>query len=73
MRTYLSKFFYFLGDLASYLLRYNITGTIFYPLYRRLMLISIGLDKDNIVWDNIENKESSRTDLILKVKNKNDK
>ena len=71
MKTYLSKAFYFLGDLVSHLLRYNITGTIFYPLYRRLMLISISLDKDNIVWDNIENKESSRTDLILKVKNKN--
>ena len=71
MKTYLSMVFYFLGDLVSHLLHYNITSTISYPIYRRLMLISIGLDKDNIVWDNIENKESSRTDLILKVKNKN--
>lgn len=63
--------FYFLGDLVSHLLRYNITGTIFYPLYRRLMLISISLDKKNIVWENEEKKESSRADLILKVKNEN--
>ena len=71
MKTYLSMVFYFLGDLVSHLLRYNITSTISYPIYRRLMLISISLDKYNIVWENIENKESSRTDLILKVKNKN--
>ena len=71
MKTYLSMVFYFLGDLVSHLLRYNITSTISYPIYRRLMLISISLDKYNIVWENIENKESSRTGLILKVKNKN--
>ena len=71
MKTYLSKVFYFLGDLTSHLLSYNLTGTIFYPLYRRLMLISISLDKNNIVWENVENKESSRADLILKVKNEN--
>jgi len=63
--------FYFLGDLVSHLLRYNITGTIFYPLYKRLMLISISLDKKNIVWENKEKKESSRADLILKVKDEN--
>ena len=68
MKTYLSKIFYFLGDLASHLLHYNITGIIFYPLYRKLMLISINLDKDNIVWDNVEYKESSRADLTLKAK-----
>ena len=63
--------FYFLGDLVSHLLRYNITGTIFYPLYRRLMLISISLDKKNIVWENKEKKESLRVDLILKIINEN--
>ena len=71
MRTHLSRVFYFLGDLVSHLLRYNLTGTIFYPLYRRLMLISISLDKNNIVWENVENKESSRADLILKVRDEN--
>ena len=68
MKTYLSMPFYFLGDLVSHLLRYNLTGTIFYPLYRRLMLISISLDKNNIVWQSKEKKENSRADLILKVK-----
>ena len=63
--------FYFLGDLVSHLLRYNITSIVFYPIYRRLMLISISLDKKNIVWENVEKKESSRADLILKVKDEN--
>lgn len=63
--------FYFLGDLVSHLLHHNITGIIFYPIYRRLMLISISLDKNNIVWENAEKKEGSRADLILKVKDEN--
>ena len=71
MKTYLSMVFYFLGDFVSHLLYNNITSIIFYPIYRKLMLISISLDKDNVVWENVENKESSRTDLILKVKNEN--
>ena len=60
--------FYFLGDLVSHLLHYNITSIIFYPLYRWLMLISISLDKNSIIWENVENKESSRADLICKSK-----
>lgn len=68
MKTYLSMVFYFLGDLVSHLLHYNITSIIFYPLYRWLMLISISLDKNSIIWENVENKESSRADLIIKSK-----
>ena len=68
MKTYLSIIFYFLGDVVSYLLHYNITSTIFYPLYRRLMLISISLDKDNIVWQNEVNKKTKKKDLIAKLK-----
>lgn len=71
MKTYLSIVFYFLGDLVSHLLHYNITSIIFYPLYRKLMLISISLDKDDIVWENVEKKERSRADLILKIKDEN--
>ena len=71
MKTYLSKVFYFLGDVVSYLLHYNITSIIFYPLYRRLMLISISLDTNNIVWENKERKESLRVDLIVKINNEN--
>ena len=40
-------------------------------MYRWLMLVSISLDKDSIVWENEEKKESSRADLILKVKDEN--
>ena len=32
------------------------------------MLISISLDKNNIVWHNKENKENSRIDFIVKLK-----
>ena len=71
MKTYLSIIFYFLGDVVSYFLHYNITSIIFYPLYRRLMLISISLDKNNIVWENTEIKESSKTDLVCKLNNEN--
>ena len=68
MKTYLSKVFYFLGDLVSHLLRYNITSIVFYPIYRRLMLISISLDKNNIVWQNEANKKTEKKDLIAKLK-----
>lgn len=68
MKTYLSKVFYFLGDLVSYLLHYNITGIIFYPLYKRLMLISISLDNNNIVWQNEADKKTKKRDLITKLK-----
>ena len=68
MKTYISTIFYFLGDSISKLLQYNITSLIFYPIYRRLMLISISLDKNNIVWENAEKKESARIDLIARLK-----
>tara|TARA_B100000282_G_C31526449_1_gene396336 strand:- start:61 stop:288 length:228 start_codon:yes stop_codon:yes gene_type:complete len=71
MKTYLSKVFYFLGDAFSIFLRYDITNMIVYPMYRRLMLMSISLDKNNIVWENKERKESLRVDLILKINNEN--
>ena len=71
VKTYLSKVFYFLGDLVSHLLYNNIASLVFYPIYRRLMLISISLDKKSIVWENVEKKESSRTDLVCKLKYEN--
>ena len=61
--TYLSKVFYFLGNLVS-IFKWKLTGTIFYPLYRRLMLISIKLDINNIIWENKLNKKSKRADFI---------
>ena len=35
------------------------------------MLISISLDKNNIVWGNSEKKESLRVDLIVKINSEN--
>lgn len=71
MKTYLSMVFYFLGDLVSHLLHYNITSIIFYPIYRRLMLISVELDVNNIVWEDQTNKEIKKRDLIAKLNNEN--
>lgn len=68
MKTYLSKVFYYLGDLVSYLLYYNITGIIFYPLYRRLMLISVKLDSNNVVWGNEVDRQNKKRDFIVKLK-----
>ena len=68
MKSYLSKVFYFLGDLVSYLLHYNITGIIFYPLYRRLMLISLKLDLNNVVWGNEVDRQNKKRDFIVKLK-----
>ena len=63
MKTYLSKVFYFLGDLVSYLLHYNITGIIFYPLYRRLMLISVKLDTNNVIWGDEVDRQNKKRDF----------
>lgn len=68
MKTYLSKVFYFLGDLTSHLLYNNLTGVIFYPLYRRLMLISLKLDVNNVVWSDPKEKQSKKTDLQYNLK-----
>ena len=35
------------------------------------MLISISLDKNNVVWENKEEKESLRVDLIAKINSEN--
>lgn len=68
MKIYLSKVFYFLGDLVSYLLHYDITGIIFYPLYRRLMLISVKLDVNNVVWGDEVDRQNKKRDFIVKLK-----
>ena len=67
MKTYLSKVFYFLGDLVSPFLKYDLLSIISYPIYRGLMLTSISLDTNNIVWDNKEEKENKRVNLIIKI------
>ena len=58
MKTYLSKVFYFLGDLTP-------INALTYPIYRRLMLISVALDRKCIVW---KNNQDAINDLKLKIK-----
>ena len=62
MKTYFSKVFYFLGDCVPF--KY---GSLTYPLYRKLMLISIYLDSNNIVWESESNKKEVRKDFIAKL------
>ena len=62
MKTYLSKFFYFLGDFVPF--KFSL---LTYPLYRRLMLISIYFDANNIVWENETNKQDKKREFIVKL------
>ena len=63
MKTYLSKFFYFLGDFVPFKF-----SSLTYPLYRRLMLISIHFDSNNIVWGDEADKQNKKRDFIVKLK-----
>jgi hypothetical protein len=56
--TYLSKIFYFLGDLIP-------VNALTYAIYRRLMLISVALDRKCIVW---KNNKDAINDLKVKMK-----
>jgi hypothetical protein len=62
MKTYLSKFFFFLGDILP-----SKSNFLFYPLYRGLMLLSIYFDTKNIVWGSETNKITKRNDLLAKL------
>jgi hypothetical protein len=61
MKTYLSKFFFFLGDILP------LKSNFFYSLYRGLMLLSIYFDTKNIVWESESNKITKRNDLLAKL------
>ena len=61
MTTYFSKVFYFIGDLIPF--KYS----FFYSLYRMFMLISINLDRKNVVWESNLNKQTKKNDFIVKL------
>ena len=50
-RIILSKFLYHVGDLVSKFLYFNCFSWL-YPLYRKFMIWSSELDKDNVIWKN---------------------
>jgi hypothetical protein len=62
MKTYFSKFFYFLGELIPF------KKNFCYGLYRRMMLISICLDIKNIVWESEIKRQTKKRDFIAKLK-----
>ena len=56
MKIILSKVLYYVGDLVSRLLRFNCFSWL-YPLYRKIMLLSCDLDRDNKVWKKVNKRK----------------
>ena len=57
MNLLFSHIFYYLGDFISKLLYYTPISKLFarilYPMYNKLMLWSSELDKDGVIWKNV--------------------
>jgi len=56
MKIILSKVLYYVGDLVSRLLYFNCFSWL-YPLYRKIMLLSCDLDRDNKVWKTVNKRK----------------
>ena len=58
MKTILAYILYYIGHFVSLtLLKVDILCCIGYPIYKRCMIWSSGLDKDNKVWQNPKNND----------------
>jgi len=55
MRLILSKILFYIGDTISNLLYFEWMGVILYPVYKNLMIWSSELDKDGVIWKDIDN------------------
>jgi hypothetical protein len=57
MKLILSKILYFIGDSIAKLFYYKFfcrLSFIFYPIYSKVMILSMDLDEENKVWKVIE-------------------
>jgi hypothetical protein len=54
MRLILSRILFYIGDTISNLLYFEWMGIVLYPVYKQLMIWSSELDKDGVIWKNIE-------------------
>ena len=74
MKKLLSKILYYVGDLVSRLLHFNCFSWL-YPLYSKIMLLSLSLDKNGKVWmrSSIYPKLSDKQmdELMSEVKKRN--
>ena len=55
MRLILSKILFYIGDTISNLLYFEWMGIVLHPVYKKLMIWSSDLDKDGVIWENINN------------------
>ena len=56
MRLFLSKILFYIGDTISNLLYFEWMGIVLYPVYKKLMLWSSELDKDGVIWKNLNDE-----------------
>ena len=56
MKIILSKVLYYVGDLVSRFLYFDCLSWL-YPLYRKIMLLSCDLDRDNKVWKKVNKRK----------------
>lgn len=57
MRLILSRTLYYIGDFISrlfYWRLFRLLSGFLYPIYNKVMLWSSELDKDGVIWKNIE-------------------
>jgi hypothetical protein len=55
MTSLFSRILFYIGDKISNLLYFKWMGIILYPVYKKLMIWSSELDKDGIIWKDIDN------------------
>lgn len=56
MRLLLSRILFYIGDTISNLLYFEWMGIVLYPVYKKLMICSSELDKDGVIWKDINNE-----------------
>jgi hypothetical protein len=62
MKTILSRVLYYFGHLISVFLYCDYLAFL-YPVYKKVMILSSNLDKDDKVWKNVNHKESNNENI----------
>ena len=55
MRLLFSRILFYIGNTISNLLYFEWMGIVLYPIYKKIMIWSSELDKDGVIWKNINN------------------
>ena len=56
MRLILSRILFYIGDTISNLLYFEWLGIVLYPVYKKLMIWRSELDKDGVIWKNVNDE-----------------